>query len=49
MAEKESFTRKQVSELLERQKAECADFITADSLTGYTAKKLILETPNVEF
>jgi hypothetical protein len=45
----ETFTRKQVEELLERQKADCADQITADSLTGFTAKRLIIETKLTDF
>jgi len=44
-----TYTRKQVIGILERQISDCAESITADNLTGYQAKRLILETKIIDF
>jgi len=44
-----TYTAKQVLAILDRQKADCSESITADNLTGYQAKRLILETKTVKF
>ena len=48
MEAKKTYTEKQVLDLLDRQKADCAESVTADNLTGYTAKRLILATKSVK-
>lgn len=49
MAEKRTFTEKQVLDLLDKQRKACAESITADHITGFNAKRLVLNTDPVEF
>ena len=42
------FTKKQVTELLKSQIAECASAIDADNISQYTAKRKILAVKLVE-
>jgi len=44
-----TFTAKQVLNILDLQRKACADSITAESLTGFEARRRILETDPVEF
>ncbi len=43
-----TFTKKQMTALLQKQIAECASAIDGDNLSQYTAKKKILEVKLVE-
>lgn len=49
MTEEKRYTKKQVLELLDKQRKACADSITANQMTGFQAKRLILETDPVGF
>lgn len=43
-----TFTKKQITALLQKQIADCADAIQGDNLSEYTAKKKILAVKLVE-
>jgi len=47
--QEKTYTAKQVLAIVQRQMSDCAESITADSLTGFQAKRLILETKLVDF
>lgn len=44
-----TYSVKQVKDLLGRQIADCSESITADNLTGYQAKRIVLETKLIDF
>lgn len=44
-----TYTAKQVLAIIQGQMSDCAESITADNLTGFQAKRLILETKIVDF
>jgi hypothetical protein len=48
-AEKKTWTRKEIENLLDQQRADCADAIQRNNLSEYTAKKKIMDTPRVKF
>jgi len=48
MTEERKYTKKQVTELLKKQVADCADSIQGDNLSEYTAKRKVLETKLVQ-
>lgn len=48
-SKKEIFTSEQVTELLKKQIADCADSIQGDNLSEYNAKRKILETKLINF
>lgn len=48
MEQKKTYTVKEVEELLKKQREACAEAISTDNLSEYTAKKLIKETEIVK-